>query len=251
MKPSIEITEKTKDYQNLLTLLQKNNNLNYLGEFKKQLNKLSANQDELEKLSLSYNKDYSTVFKDHENQRNILINSLQKVTALINLIVEASNSKKIKERAGFLLKNWEDITDKKLVKYSQKTIILANKLGGYSIFPMDNTSPKKVNKKLTKAAEIKDNFGLTDKMVKDLEDTASAFMKSMAFVDLIVEEKIKTQKQIKKLFDKNEKIITRKIDMFVNVYESSNSSFSSLYNKTRDQLLKEDAVKNAKSYSIV
>lgn len=251
MKPAMEITELSKNYQNLIILLQKNNNLNYLGEVKKQLIKLGSNQDELEKLNLAYNKDYSSTFKENEEKKNVLIGHLQKVGGLVNLVVDASESKKLKDKASFLSNNLGDVSDKKLVKYSRKTLSLANKLGGYSLLSMDNTSPKKINKKLTKATEIKDNFGLTDKMVRDLEDSASAFIKSMAFVDMIVEEKTDIQKQIRKVLKRNEKIVTGKIDMFVNVYEKSDSPFLAQYYKTRDLLLKEEPVKNARNYSII
>jgi hypothetical protein len=129
MKSIVETIEKAKSFQILIGMLQKNNNLNYLAQVRKSLEKLSRNQEDLDVLIGIYNKDVSKIFKEKDAQRQTLKQHLLKVGGLLQLYDKNTNKGKDKNKYDFLTDNFDDISDKKVLKLAQKTLLKANKKG--------------------------------------------------------------------------------------------------------------------------
>ncbi|HEX3006124.1 MAG TPA: hypothetical protein VHO90_00755 [Bacteroidales bacterium] len=198
MKSIVETIEKAKSFQILIGMLQKNNNLNYLAQVRKSLDKLSKNQEDLDVLIGIYNKDVSKIFKEKDGQRQTLKQHLLKVAGLLQLYDKNTKKGKDKNKYDPLTDNFDDISDKKVLKLAQKTLLKANKIGGYSIASINTASPQKISKKIKKAQEINTDLGLTSEMVKQLELEGTEFMLHLIRIDAIISEKVKTMKQIKK-----------------------------------------------------
>lgn len=235
MKPLTDTTEKIKGYQNLIKLLQKNESLNHIGEYKKSIVTLANNLEELERLDTSFQKDFTQVFNEKEEYKNSLISNLKNVAGLLQLSLLNEGKRKWR-KIDFLSEDMTEISAKRLFKATQKTISLANKLGYYSFLEIDNFSPKKLRKKILKTSEISHEFGLTQSMVKQLEDSANEFVDSIMKTGTIMEDRFKSMKRMKKLFKENDKIIEKKIDKMIGIFEGADSSFNINYANLRPQL---------------
>lgn len=233
MKPITEYTEKTKSYDELINILQKNNNLNQLGEIRKNLAILAQNQESLVKLNAYCIKDFSQTYKDKDRTKNVLIPNLLKIGGL--LILASDNPKKIEKKIDKISNLLDDISDKKLLKYTQKIISKSYNLLGNSFISDDKWSFKKAKKSIKKADLIIENYGLTMEMVKDLEEAGMSYLRYMVTIDAIKKKREKAVDKITEIIEQNDKILGQRIDPLVNSYEKQDSTFYSQYFKLRNQ----------------
>jgi hypothetical protein len=230
MKQVDPIFEQVASYQNLLTLLQKNSNLAHYGSFNKSVVKLSANQADMARLSVFLNKEIEQVSEKREGQKiNLSLQYLQ-LAGILNLI-EGKRSKK--RSLNVTLKKVERLKSKELIKLAQKAILLANKLGGFSIGSINDVSPNALNDKFIQAKELSEEFGLTAEKVKKLEDSCMAFMKANVEVENARKGQAKIVKLITRKLDQNARIYKNKIEKFVQIYEKPDSSFMKAYKGLR------------------
>lgn len=229
MNAMIDVEKKIESYQELINLFQRNPTLNSLGEFKKGLTKMSTYQLELEKQKVIYNKDATPLLQKMDNSRRGLILGLQQISGILKLSASAKKNKKLSKKFGFLVKDFNKITDTQLIKQAQKTISVANKLTGYSIASVTNITPKAFSKKIDRAKELSADFGLTAEKIKLLEEASVAFLKSIIDADDATKEKMKSLKAINKVFERNEKLLEKKLDKFVSIYEKPGTSFMNDY----------------------
>lgn len=236
MKQVDPILEQVANYQNLLSLLQKNSNLAHYGSFNKSLLKLSENQTQMARLSLLLKKETEQIFGNREHLKINLLLQYQQLAGILNLIENKSSKKKF---LNVPYKKIEKLKGKELIKHVQKTIGLANKLGGFSVNFLNDVSHDALNTKLAQSKKLADDYGLTAEKVKKLEELSMAFIKADVEAGNAKKEQVKAIKLITKKLDHNARIYKNKIDKFVQIYEKPESNFMKAYNGFR--LEKEEA----------
>lgn len=232
MKQINSILEQVSNYQNLVSLLQKNSNLSDYGGFNKSLLKLSENQAEMTRYSLLLKKDNGQISENLEHLKINLSLQYQHLSGILNMIENKGTKGKL---LNVSYKKVEKLKGKELIKQAQKAVSLANKLGGFSVNSLNDVSRNALNEKFDQAKKLAEKFGLTAEKVKKLEETSMTFIKADVEVKNAKKEQVKAIKEITKKLDHNARIYKNKIDKFVQIYEKPESNFMKAYKGFRQE----------------
>ncbi|HJX71921.1 MAG TPA: hypothetical protein VJ346_08215 [Bacteroidales bacterium] len=164
------------------------------------------------------------------NAKNRLLDQLvEKVMPLANILEVYGMDHKEKRIKPI------KITRNKLSK-SKDSVVL--KKCGYVL----QTSRKLFNKALKKAERIKNedagtsilNYGLTEGMIHELEVSYDKFKKESEYVGNLLKQEKKIAGKIKTLVNQNKKLLGKKLDKLMILFESKDPEFHQLYQQSRE-----------------
>lgn len=233
MNQITEYNEKIKLYEELFHLVQNNRNLNHFGELIQNTELLDENIASIQKLNAYCLKDFSPSLNEKDRIKKNLITELLKIGSL--LVLASENHKKIEKKIEKISSLLDDISDKKLLKYTQKIISKAYNLIGNTFISEGSWSFKSAKKKIMKADLIIENYGLTYEMVKSLEEKGMSFIRYLVTIDAIKKKRKKAVEKINEHFEQIDKLLDR-IDHLVISHEIKQSPFYNQYFELRNRV---------------
>jgi hypothetical protein len=175
-------------------------------------------------LKTEQEKDLHPLLSAMFEKRELLIMS---GTPVVNIIIAYSHDKKEKKllkKMNISKNKLEKSKDSDLIEECKTTYKTAKKLYKKSIGDSENPDNKSV-----KILE----YGLSEKMVVDLQTAVNDFIKSRLALHDAIQDKDKMDKQITTILKKNEKLLKNKIDLLISIFETSKPDFYKTYMEAR------------------
>ena len=227
---------KLESNERILALLSGNKEtVSKITRFQVAIKQFVGNQKKLEVLLSLSGRDISGI----EQVKNISrVHLEESVTAVIRILqVFAHDRQKrnlqmeIYHLTAEFIKNCLDI---ELIKISKKIWLILSKYTDYS-----PTFIKRVKALLKPdgskdAVKFEQEYGLSEKMIKHLEETMIQFIENMLLFEAELKEKEKADIKIKKVNKKIKKLLVNKIDRFMVLFEQENPEFYDQYRVLRD-----------------
>jgi hypothetical protein len=163
------------------------------------------------------------------------------VNPVANIILAYAHDKDEKE----LIKKL-NLSKKKLAKSKDSDLIEKCKTIYKGAKKLYKKSLEKSERSENKAVNIIE-YGLSEKMIIDLEAAVKDFIKSRLALHEAILDKDKYGKQITKVLKKNEKLLVNKMDLLLSIFATSNAEFYKTYMDARVIQIEEPVkIKNKK-----
>jgi len=199
---------------------------NGITAFREIYDEFMKNFAKLKKLSEKQIQKPATLYNAKKRLLDQLVEKVMPVANILEVYGTDHKEKRIKP---------VKITRNKLSK-SKDSVVL--KKCGYVL----QTSSKLYNKALKKARRIKNqgagtsilNYGLTEGMIHKLEESYDKFKKESDYVGDLLKQEKKIAGKIKTLVNQNKKLLCKKLDKLMILFESRDPEFHQLYQQSRE-----------------
>lgn len=199
---------------------------------------LGSNQKKLADLFLIFKKDRKYIDKVKNDFKNKLLESTLPVVTILYIFAYDKKKRSLKKQLLPLTPEYlQNCPDEKLIKISRKIWMIANKLGGYSL-AFVNKNKSSLNAYISRAAQMKNEYGLVPEMIKNIEETYIKFLETLLLYEEEMKEKKKVGKKIDKISKQTEKLLVNKIDRYVQLIASDNPAFLKDYYVARENKAK-------------
>ncbi len=253
MKDFKDFNSKLDGISQIIGVLSKNLEiLKKVSKFGDHYDEINQNYKKLIDLHVLYCKDISTLETRINSRRHELLDKTMTVIKVLQ--VYATDKEKTNLQLRLELLSFEylnDCSDLELIKISKKVWLTATKVGGYSttflkrIKSALNPENSKANLKFEK------KYGLTSEMIKDIEEAIISFIESMVIYQQAFNKKINLSGEMKQVFKETKKLLSKKTDKFVLLYQKSNPDFYKEYNQVRELQIKKPLIMPANEESSV
>jgi len=225
----------------IISVLSRNPQItNKISGFQIAVQKLKDNQKKMTDNFSILKKDTKSVEKTKDELRNELVEKTMPVITIMQLFAYDKKKRNIeKQLKNLTSEHLQNCSDNKLIKISKKVWIMANKTGGYSL-AFVNKDKSSFNAYKSKAARLKNDFGLVPEMIKSIEEANIKFIESLLLYDDEMKGKGKIEKKIKRINKKTEKLLKNKIDRYVRLFENEKLNFFKEYQEIRENSLEND-----------
>lgn len=193
-------------------------------QLKKIFGKFAENNNRLTVLKTEQEKDLQPLLSAMFEKRETLITLC---TPVVNIILAYSHDKKEEK----LLKKMNH-SKNKLVKSKDSDLIEECKTIGKAAKKLFKQSIGEKEKSDKKAVNILE-YGLTEKMIVDLDNAGKNFVESLLAMHEAIQNKDKMGKEITSVLKKNKKLLENKIDLLISIFETSNPDFYKSYMDAR------------------
>ncbi|MBN2213050.1 MAG: hypothetical protein JW723_02300 [Bacteroidales bacterium] len=164
------------------------------------------------------------------NEKNKLLNQLaEKVIPVANILEVyrtdhvKKNIRPVKITRNKLLNSKDPVVLKKCGYVLKKSRKLFNKA---------NKNAQRINSKDGKTNIL--SYGLVGNMIHELEESYEKFKTESDYVGSIINQEKKITGKMKSLVSKNKKLLSKKLDKLMVLFESKDPEFHQLYNQSRE-----------------
>ncbi len=189
------------------------------------------NYVKIKKLSEKQNKRPATLMKTKDKLMEKLAEKAVPVANVLEVFTAGTgkkNVKPVKINKNKLLKSKDTVILKKCDQILRNSRNLFNKAMKDTEMSATPTSVKNIS-----------DYGLTEKMIDELEDSFSKFKSESDQVGNILKQEKKSAEKINKLVRKNSKLLQKKLDKLMVLFESRDPEFFGLYQKSRGFIMEE------------
>jgi chaperonin cofactor prefoldin len=218
-----KISDKILKYHHLYDVMENNlDEWSKIDQFKTSYDEFVRNLKKLNKLNIVLEKDFSAPVASLENLKKDLNASLLPIFDLLELYAGDNNKKNLNKKISKFRRDLDKLAGSELTgKIDQ--------IGGYA--------EKKLKKAEDKTKKIKalEGYGLSLGMIEELKKEKENYLKNRESLKTELKELKKTEKEIKKIFCKNDQIINKRLKKFMSMFKNSDPEF---YNDFKNALKK-------------
>ena len=224
------------------------NNIDVVGKisgFQIAVDRLNSNQKKLVDLNAQLIKDPDNIEKTKNESRNNLVKIVSPVITILQIFAFDKKRKNLLKQLESLSNEFlQNCSDIELVNISKQIWKTANKFGGYSLAYILKTKSSLNSGKLKAVHLFEKEYGLIPDMIKNIEGANIKFIETLLIYKEELSKKEKIIRKIKKISNKNSKLLINKIDRFVVLCADTNSEFYRLYYKAREHQLFGNSLEN-------
>ena len=192
-------------------------------ELGKALKKFSSNISELKELKDGTEIDLSEFENKMEKSRKALIKEAGPVINILKVYSKDIKDKSLQKKLNSIKKGYNDLKDSKLIDYCKTVWKDARKLYNKAL-----SGSEKSKLKIQQDNSIL-NYGLSGKMIDNLEEEQSNFETSFNMMVEARQKKSRAMMQIEAFCRKNQRILKNKVDLLVSIFENENPDFLKNY----------------------
>lgn len=222
----------------IINLLSKNTEItNKFFGLRNALQQLSSNQKKMADLFQVFGKDNKSIKKAKNDFKNELIEKIMPVVTIMHIFAYDKKNRNLKKLLLPLTSEYlQNCSDDKLIKFTKKIWMIANKFGGNSLaFIKKNKSS--LNAFKSRATHMKDEYGLMPEMIKNIEESYIKFLEYILLYEDEMKEKKKVARKINKINKQTAKLLANKIDRYVQLFANENPAFYKDYYLARENKL--------------
>jgi hypothetical protein len=219
----------------LINVLSANSEItNKILGFQTAVKQLDSYEKKMMNLYSKLGKESTSVGNAKNEHRTELLERTIPVITILDIFAYDKKKRKLQKQLKHLTAEYlNKCSDNKLIKISKKIWTIANKHGVYSLaFISKNKSS--LNTYKSKVALLKNGYGLMPEMIKNIEEANIKFVESLIYYEDELKEKAKIVKKIKKINKQTAKLLEKKLDRYVGLFESENPGFFKEYQKIRE-----------------
>ena len=207
-------------------------------QLKSVFDKLSENLSHLATLKTAQEIDLQPILDTVSEKRESIIVLVNPVANIILAYAHDKNEKKLIKKLNLSKKEMAKSKDSDLIENSSIIYKAAKKL-----FKKSSTETEKSDKKSVSIVD----YGLTEKMISDLDAAKKDFVESLLVLDEAIHNKKMKGKKITSILKKNERLLKNKMDLLISIFETSNPVFYNTYMEARVIQIEEPVkIKNKK-----
>ena len=175
------------------------------------------------------------------NAKNKLLNQLvEKVIPVANVLEVYSTGRKKKDDKTV------KISKNKLLKSKDSIILKKCQLVLRNSRKLFNKATKDAEKKITSPSKTNiTDYGLTEGMINALEDICIKYKAESEQVGNKLKQELKIAEEIKNLVKKNNKLLQKKLDKLMIIFDSRDPEFYEIYQKSRGFVIAESGPGNS------
>jgi len=167
--------------------------------------------------------DPAEIYMEGNKSKEELIEKLFPIASLISVYASDLGDKKLHNQSNIKFTQLEKKKSKALLRIVSNILTFAGKLMGKGEKLTDASGKKK------KTVKSITDYGLTEKHLKDLKAASDTYCEKVKSIRIYRVKKAACKKNVEALLLKNEKILKRKLDKFMTLFQESNKTFYDNY----------------------
>jgi hypothetical protein len=236
MKNNEKIPFILDDYAQIISLLSKNiENLNKVLRFKNALEQLKLNQKKLTDLYAIITIDIAPIEAVKLNLRKDLEGKTMQIIRIMQIYAYDKKKKNLQKQLECLTTEYvKNSSDLELIKIAKKIWTIANKNEGTPLSFSEKIKASLNPDSSLALIKFEEKYGLTPKMIKNIEIAILKFIDSMHPYNSELKKKEKAFEKIKLVNKQNKKLLENNIDHYILLFELENPKLYKEYRLIRE-----------------
>jgi len=236
MKNNEKIAIILDDYAQIISLLSRNaENLNKVSRFKNALEQLKLNQKKLTDLYAIITIDIAPIETVKLNLRKDLEGKTMQIIRIMQIFAYDKKKKNLQKQLECLTTEYvKNSSDLELIKIAKKIWTIANKNEGTPLSFSEKIKASLNPDSSLALIKFEEKYGLTPKMIKNIETAILKFIDSMHPYNSELKKKEKAFEKIKLIKKQNEKLLENNINRYILLFELENPKLYNEYHSIRE-----------------